>query len=93
MATHHVTVTLGSGATPILTPSAGQSSKNVLEVQIESETGNRDRLRLRRVDPGGRRHRQSTRDSHRRVAPDQPRDHLLVRHRIAEVSCAVPHLG
>ena len=30
MATHHVTVTLGSGATPILTPSAGQSSKNVL---------------------------------------------------------------
>jgi|SRR6516164_4316339 hypothetical protein len=40
MATHHVTVTLGSGATPILTPSAGQSSKNVLEVQIESETGN-----------------------------------------------------
>jgi len=39
MATHHVTVTLGSGATPILTPSAGQSSKNVLEVQIDSDYG------------------------------------------------------
>jgi hypothetical protein len=39
MATHHITVTLGAGATPIKAVVAGQSV-NCLELQIESETGN-----------------------------------------------------
>lgn len=42
MALHHVTVTLGSGATAISTPAAGQPSINCQWLRIESETGNAD---------------------------------------------------
>lgn len=40
MATHHVTVTLGSGPTPILKPPTGVPTTNCMELQLESAVGN-----------------------------------------------------
>lgn len=42
MAVHHITVTLGTPATAISTPSTGNPSINCQQLQIESETGNAD---------------------------------------------------
>lgn len=42
MAIHHITVTLGAGATAISTPTTGNPSINCQWLRIESETGNAD---------------------------------------------------
>lgn len=42
MAVHHVTVTLGAAATPIVAQSGSTPTINCKEVQLESETGNAD---------------------------------------------------
>ena len=40
MAVHHITVTLGAGATAIIAQSGSTPTVNVQELQLESETGN-----------------------------------------------------
>lgn len=42
MAVHHVTITLGTGATPLIAQSGSNPTVNVQQIQLESETGNGD---------------------------------------------------
>lgn len=42
MAVHHLTITLGTTSAPIIAQSGSTPTINVLELQIESETGNAD---------------------------------------------------